>query len=357
MSAERRPRLDSLTGLRFIAAFAVFGRHLWQGFEGQPFRSMERFVVQGGAGVSFFFILSGFVMCWSRPTHDTVRRFYQRRLARIVPNHVVTWFAAVLLTLLVGDSIGPRQAVATLLLLQAWVPQHTVYFALNGVAWSLSCEIFFYAAFPFILPRLTRLSVQARRRLLFVLGAVVFVIALAFRHGQDDSVAYWFAYIFPPVRLIEFVIGMLVALEVRAGTWPKVTLPVASAVAVAAYATDAFVSPAWRWVALTLIPFTLLVGAAAQHDLAGRPSVLRSRVLVRLGIWSYAFYLCHWMVIKYAQWATGWRNHEFGWASGTLFALAITGVSIAVAAALFARVERPLERRLRPGPVPAALAP
>jgi len=85
--------------------------------------------------------------------------------------------------------------------------------------------------------------------------------------------------------------------------------------------------------------------------------VLRTRALVRLGIWSYAFYLCHWMVIKYVTWATGWRTHVFGFASGTLFALGIVAISLAVAAAVFACVERPFERRLRPGPVPAALAP
>jgi len=66
----------------------------------------------------------------------------------------------------------------------------------------------------------------------------VFVLALVLHGGQDDSLAYWFAYIFPPVRLIEFVIGILIALEVRDGTWPRITLPVASAIAIAAYAAD-----------------------------------------------------------------------------------------------------------------------
>ncbi len=49
---------------------------------------------QGGGAFSFFFILSGFVLTWSlRPT-DTAARFWQRRVARIYPNHAAIWLAA-----------------------------------------------------------------------------------------------------------------------------------------------------------------------------------------------------------------------------------------------------------------------
>ena len=45
------------------------------------------------------------------------------------------------------------------------------------------------------------------------------------------------------------------------------------------------------WVVVTLVPFTLLIAAAAQADLAGRTSWLRQRAAGRLGAWSYSFYL------------------------------------------------------------------
>src|SRR5205823_3153004 len=43
--------------------------------------------------VSFFFVLSGFVLTWNNSARDT-RRYYRNRLARIVPNYVVTWALA-----------------------------------------------------------------------------------------------------------------------------------------------------------------------------------------------------------------------------------------------------------------------
>src|SRR3712207_2975549 len=56
----RRPglRLDSLTGLRFFAAFAVFGFHALR--YGDQDLGTELFAA-GATGVSFFFVVSGFV--------------------------------------------------------------------------------------------------------------------------------------------------------------------------------------------------------------------------------------------------------------------------------------------------------
>src|ERR687894_524914 len=60
-------RLPSLTGLRFVAAFLVFGFHLHVAHlldEGVAGTVMELVFGQGAVGVSFFFILSGFVLTW-----------------------------------------------------------------------------------------------------------------------------------------------------------------------------------------------------------------------------------------------------------------------------------------------------
>jgi peptidoglycan/LPS O-acetylase OafA/YrhL len=59
---ESRSFLPSLTGLRFVAALFVFGRHTLWVFGNTPLHEVaNRLLFQGGLGVSFF-ILSGFVL-------------------------------------------------------------------------------------------------------------------------------------------------------------------------------------------------------------------------------------------------------------------------------------------------------
>ena len=86
-------RLPSLTGLRFAAAFLVFGFHAH--IEGIVAAGATRDVMDwvfgpGAAGVSFFFVLSGFVLTWSVRPGETAWRFWRRRIAKIYPNHAVT---------------------------------------------------------------------------------------------------------------------------------------------------------------------------------------------------------------------------------------------------------------------------
>jgi peptidoglycan/LPS O-acetylase OafA/YrhL len=45
-----------------------------------------------------------------------------------------------------------ESALANVSLLHAWLPKMSVYFGLNSVTWSLSCELFFYLVFPLLIP-------------------------------------------------------------------------------------------------------------------------------------------------------------------------------------------------------------
>ena len=58
-----RNRLPSLTGLRIFGSVAVVLCHVGNGFASAP--SLTVAAAYGYAGVSFFFMLSGFVLTWS----------------------------------------------------------------------------------------------------------------------------------------------------------------------------------------------------------------------------------------------------------------------------------------------------
>jgi peptidoglycan/LPS O-acetylase OafA/YrhL len=66
--------LPSLTGLRAVAAAAVFGRHVWSRLAHTALAPVaDRVLRQGANGVSFFFVLSGFVLAWSFRPDDRAR--------------------------------------------------------------------------------------------------------------------------------------------------------------------------------------------------------------------------------------------------------------------------------------------
>lgn len=65
------------------------------------------------AGVSFFFILSGFVLVWSFRSSDTPGEFYRRRFARIVPAYVAMCVVALAVPPLTHNPIGSLHDLAT----------------------------------------------------------------------------------------------------------------------------------------------------------------------------------------------------------------------------------------------------
>ncbi len=342
-----RTRLDSLTGLRFLAAFVVFAFHSLH--YGQQSLGNALFLA-GTTGVSFFFIVSGVVMSWTARPGDRARDFYQRRFARIYPAYAVAW-ASSLVVMLAQQRTPGLVDLLPLTLTQSWIPSDTYYWAANAVFWTLSCEAFFYLTFPLLHRWTSRWSTAAAVSAVVVVVGLVEVLAVATASRAGDPVVYWATAVFPLTRLAEFVIGVLLGLLlVRGLTW-TVPLWVASAIALLAFLGASHVPDGYRDVAVTLLPFALLVWAAAQADLAGRRSVFRRRSLVVLGTWSYAFYLVH------TQAMTGWfealdrlgTDKDTITGAGLLLAVAgAFGCALLGAWLLHRFVEVPMERRLRP---------
>jgi len=184
-----------LTSLRFVAAILVVLQH-YAGF------------AAGHAGVSFFYVLSGFVLALNNAdkveTWPERRRFWVRRVARIYPTHLLTLALTVPLLGIAWSSLP-----LNVLLLHSWVPREWVYFGYNGPSWSISNEAFFYALFPFLVA-------MARPKLLAIWGLALLALAAAasiLLPGttlQDPTIKFAF-YIFPLTRLLEFMLGIALA--------------------------------------------------------------------------------------------------------------------------------------------------
>ena len=354
-------RLDSLTGLRFLAAFAVFGFHATYLTAGPVSNALQVVFGRGGSGVGLFFVLSGFVLAWSARPSDTALAVWHRRAARILPSYLVAWLVAGAAAAWLTGFTPWRAGAANLLLVQAWIPRESIYFGWNGPAWSLSCEAFFYLLLPVVLPRVVRLSARGRLRLASALVALDIVLAVVASVGTpretsvlDSQFGFigWLVYICPLGRLPEFVIGLVAALLIRDGQLPRVRLSVAVGAVAAAYTATYASAHFVVQVGILVVPFALLVVALAQHELTGGRSWLAGRGWVVLGEWSYAFYLTHHLLLQVAQRAVG----EVGNYRAIAWVTVLLAAAVLVAGGLFRFVERPAERRLRAAPTRAMLA-
>jgi peptidoglycan/LPS O-acetylase OafA/YrhL len=360
-------RLPSLTGMRFVAAFLVFTSHCCAlGYFGPAVSAfMLRYTYGSGwAGVEFFFILSGFVLTWSAREGDTRAGFWRRRFVKIYPNHLVTWAAALVLAFVAGETVTAARVVPSLFLVHTWAPNLTVIASINVPSWTLSCELLFYASFPFLLALVRRIRAD---RLWWWAGGITAVAMLlpVLVHfvvpstpalpGQDMSMTQnWLLVSFPPTRALDFTLGIVMARIVRSGRWIRLPLPAAGLLILAAFAVELLLVPTVFGLTLPLVgPMALLIAAGATADAEGRPSPFRGRVMVWLGEVSFAFYLVHYLVLNYAHDALGaTRSWPVPVAIGILVGL--LAVTLLLSWALHNGVERPCMRRFSRPRTPAA---
>ncbi|MFJ8505677.1 acyltransferase family protein [Streptomyces avermitilis] len=337
------PSLPSLTGLRWMAALLVFGLHVrnFGYFDGTGARVTTWAFGAGAAGVSFFFILSGFVLMWSARPGDRVLAFWRRRIARIYPVHLVTAAIALLMGFTLAHQPKPtlHQAVANVLLVHSW--RRPWWQTLDPVSWSLACEAFFYAVFPLLAVLLRRLGARGATALAGLSVLAVVLLARADMH-------HWVSQplnSFPAARLPEFVLGAAVARLVILGRWRGPGLEASLALAIIGYFFVPQVTAGYPATPCTVVGFALLIPAAAVADLRGLPSLWRRPWLVRLGELSFAFYMVHLLVLRAGTNLLG-KNPHYAIPGGLAATAAAFAVALGLSWALYEGVERPARRLL-----------
>jgi peptidoglycan/LPS O-acetylase OafA/YrhL len=310
---DAKNRLGALTGLRFLAAAAVALAHLpYMHFDPSIPRTVRRLFMEGGAGVPFFFVLSGFVLAYSyhdrlaRPSRRELARYALSRFARIWPVYLLS------VALIALWPVGPLPSsvgavVVNLLLVQVWLPTTTVPLSINPVAWSLSVEVFFYLALPLLFWGFARRP-GVGPRALTALAVGVWLAQFGLVLWHRSHLGPWAAYVCtlcPPVRLGEFGVGLLLGLAfVRAGgpdrgpptartraVWTALELAAVGLLGVAAFYSDR-VSLLLRLSGYYTPALAAVVAAFARRRglLSG---LLAGRVPVFLGEVSFAFFLLH----------------------------------------------------------------
>lgn len=150
----KHTHIVAIDGLRAVAALSVFLQHLLQQFAPGQFPNSL-----GWAGVTLFFLLSGFCIHYpqaqSRQTgrHGLdIGQFGKRRLLRIFP----AYFAALLISCWVGqyhpsNLVGPYHGLDDFWMHVFFVHnlRPETFYSINAVFWSIAIEIQFYLIYAF----------------------------------------------------------------------------------------------------------------------------------------------------------------------------------------------------------------
>ena len=304
-----RPHLD---GLRTVAVYLVVAFHAGLGkFSG------------GFVGVDIFFVLSGYLVTsilfrsLTATGKTNRRRFYSRRVRRILPASLVT----LLLTALVFAAIAtPADAFGVLdgfraacLFVANWyfIHQSVDYFAANVNSnpvlhfWSLAVEEQFYLVWPLLLGGLFIVSGRVGRWRWWVLRGTVAVLAAASMieawhlghanlsrayYGTDSRAYQLLAGAFLAVTPQLFRLVSPARRVFRALALPALLMLIVLATSIMS------MSVITRGLAVAFFTSVLIV--ALEHSPGGTANRwLSTRPMTDLGKVSYGTYLWHWPVI------------------------------------------------------------
>ena len=173
----------------------------------------------GGGGVEIFLLLSGFLTSyWYLDKVDDSKSigdcflYSVEKIKKYYPLHIITLLLAIPFAwkalFLQIDLLQWLKVIVNLLLLQSWVPTSSVYFSFNAVSWYLSVMFFILLVSNVVLMTIRRISKRANVYMILLIGAVEFFLADSIEYLQiGKSGSHWLVYVFPVVRLMDFVCG------------------------------------------------------------------------------------------------------------------------------------------------------
>lgn len=232
-------QLNKLTSLRYFAALYVIAFHYFDVFVGVN-SFIEMIIHHGYVAVSFFFILSGYILTYNYLSYAgniNYKQFLKKRFIKLYPAYIT----ALIISFVFGfyfylSSPESRSTIfidsyafiSSVLMLQSWTP-HLLFSIMNVNApgWSLSVEMFLYVSFPLILLILSRInskyliSLFAIYILITLYIIIYFLIKIPlqdyFLLSTDNNTLpiHFFVQVFPLMHLPEFALGILTSVLVN----------------------------------------------------------------------------------------------------------------------------------------------
>lgn len=304
-----RPELD---GIRGLAILLVLAQHI----------NLPSSALAGMIGVNLFFVLSGYLITTLLLTEReatgriSLRRFYERRVRRLLPALVAVLIATGVLMALMGR-LGDYWGQAAVSLFYVSDVAKAIGYDLGylGHTWTLALEEQFYLLWPALVVLLPRRFLRPA-----VVAGIVGAVALQLLLLPVDVMALFR----PDVRADSILWGCLIALVPRtAPRWAAIAGGIGVGVL------------AFTWVWPYAIGLSSILAAVFISGAASLRPILSNRLLVRIGQISYGLYL--WQAIPVGLF-------EQQTLAGNLVAMTIV---VVVAFALALASERWIERPFR----------
>jgi peptidoglycan/LPS O-acetylase OafA/YrhL len=335
-------QINALTSTRGIAAIMTVIFH----FSGWcfPFNLLPTFFYHGALAVSYFFVLSGFVLYVAyKDKSMTYGQFIKRRIARIVPVYEFSLVLILCVSYFINNNafaVGYlKMIVAHVLLLQAYIPDYAMNLNLPG--WTLSVEMFFYLSFPLLLVLLRK-----RTRLFVVMTVLIYAISQAahlyyypLRHGLSSNIIDT-VFFNPVIHLNQFLIGMCGGYLYSKTSLSKSRAGILLAISsVTILALMNFLPPAISCHAGLIAPiFMIFIVSLAINGSA----VLEVKPLVFLGEISYGLYILQLPV----HYIASYLNDKYIHLPGARFFYFFLCILILVASASYLFFEKPLMKKI-----------
>jgi peptidoglycan/LPS O-acetylase OafA/YrhL len=347
---SQQQTIPSLNGIRAISVLIVVLSHSGLGM-----------IVPGGLGVTIFFFLSGYLITTLMITELQqtgtldIFGFYARRIFRLMPPLLITLAIAYGL---VASSILPGTITFKGLTAQLlyFANYYSVFFDHNnatipagtGILWSLAVEEHYYILYPFTMMALFKSGLPLKK--IGIVLAIVCIAILVWRielvqHGSSEPRTYYAS----DTRIDSIIYGALLALwtkriskpfrSMSPPEWTLLILGLAVMLATLVYRGAAF-RETFRYSLQGIALLPIFYFAIRFHDnFVFRH--LNSKLMITIGIWSYAIYLIHYVLINVIE-----TNAPS--ISGSPFLLFVVTISLsAFYAAAIDRYVDPYFRRLR----------
>ncbi|WP_265132296.1 acyltransferase family protein [Chryseobacterium oranimense] len=302
-------KISQITFTRFLAAVAIVISHFNKDMFVYKTDYISNIFLKANVGVSYFFILSGFIMIVAYHKKEKIEYFgyYKNRFARIYPLYVV----GLLLYLVTRFSnFNPGDSFLYLFGLQSWIPGKAMI--LNFPGWSISVEFLFYLIFPV----LYNYFYSRKNKSIWVAGIVLWIVTQVFSHLYEASPSYKgphtesheFLYYFPLMHVSEFLVGNLAGLffvnHPKQKNYDVPVILVFAAVMLSLIFVPLFYHNGLM--AVLFIPLILLI--SWNNGLLTR--ILSLKPLEYLGEASYAIYITHIPILYILREILKWQNYK-----------------------------------------------
>jgi peptidoglycan/LPS O-acetylase OafA/YrhL len=292
--------IKPLNSIRFFFIFFIFLFHC-------RFLPINYFDHAGSAGVTFFFVISGFILSYNYKNlvlsnNFSKTSFMIKRFIRIYPIHFLVLLIYLILLFSSDASVGQYfglkwalKLVLNIFLLQSYIPIETVFFSFTGM-WFLSTLIFSYFIFNYLVILIDKYRLKSS---IFLLGIPVLMFLLPERFSINIF------YTNPIIRAFDFFAGMLcyeIYIAIQNKDFSTVTATLLEIFCVALWMISYNVTlhinlVPYQYSVLFWVPSICLIIMTLSKGLISK--ILSWNWLVKLGNLSFGFFVFHPTIIHF----------------------------------------------------------